>query len=451
MPLNHRVEALRDLWSRRRLLRSALAAGTVSGFGLTACGVRASSQSAIPPSPTVTVAVDGFLAAFPHLMQTFASDHPSVAVVPVIATQRSYAIEERQPGADNRHWVSLDAFLRRSDFDPSGLLPGTMGAFISRGAQDAVPITQAPAAMHWRRDVFDAAGLPAPQPSWTLAQWLDACNRIQAVIASGKVEGLVSVWGPLRSMRIGSGADVMGLPNPLGNPSLWVGFALGYGGTIVQGGHFDFSDAKVQAGLAQLVSLARAFGAPAGVLPTRKADVPTFPEKYAIEWVQYLPARGFPAAPPPLPQYGPEWRYARFPRLPVRPIVPTNLLGLGVVLTDGSQGTPPPPQADLDAADELLLWLYQPNQQRELAAAGIIPILADPATQATYWSSVAADVRAVGDWSHFQPATLGWPGLPPENLMGDALAQAVEDPGTLSGALGSAASQMNAWVAAQSN
>lgn len=459
--------------SRGTLLRvSALAGLGMFGAGCTGLrvpGSRGPDASSGSAPGALTLGAGGMVTAVPGLMSRYGAVQPRVWwVKPSYRNGVSRPEFELWNGmaweSDILTWSGepLDAALHQRNFDPSILQAGAASSFAWRGHTYALPLTQYPWAVQWRADVFTAAGLPAPASDWTLDDFTAVCSELQVYAKSGKQPAIQTPLGPLGGEKaLWVPPNVLLWSPAFGDWGLWTGFALGFGGRPVVGGRFRLTDAGTVQGLGRLVDLARRFAAPppkfAG--PTTAVGLPSVPplpagacdvasRPYAMQFTPYVPPLG-PLAPPA--GCTPVWQWARLPRFPADPVVPTAVVGMG--LQDGNAvrpGQAPKPVAQalpyIQATADLILWLYGSEAQALLAATGLPPVLADPQAQARFWSQAASSAKVVGDWAHFQPYTAGWPALPPAKLVGDALTPAVADPAQLPALLAAAEKQMNAWV-----
>lgn len=153
-------------------------------------------------------------------------------------------------------------------------------------------------------------------------------------------------------------------------------------------------------GLARLVQLARDYGAPTDRLPGSMAETATYQQGAAMTLDYYLSpvCKG--------------WRWVRFPRMPVRPIIPTQLRGwaLGYTSGDGKIVTAPASDAGAeDGAVQFALWTC--GQQRKNPGALLAPpVVADASAQSAYWraqSGAAPLTNATDMWV----VGAGWPAL----------------------------------------
>jgi ABC-type glycerol-3-phosphate transport system substrate-binding protein len=336
----------------------------------------------------------------------------------------------------------LDSALRPLNFDPNTLLPGSVQAFTGADGTDALPTTVAPWCVAWRTDAFQAAGLPDPDPHWTLDAFETACAAIQKVATAGKVRGLAAVLAPMvgdvYKITDTSTHTTQFLSGSLSGQGLWVGFARGFGGGVIDKGRFVLSDPATIAGLGRLVDIAARYGLPPAKVPTQVHGIPALFDLFAMDFVPYRPGLA--------PTYGDRWRFARLPQFPVASVIPTLLTGAGL-------SAPPRMPADVigpyvTAAADFLTWSYSSDAQAMLSAAGIAPVLADANTQARFWTRSSANAQAVGDWRHFINYAEGWPAYPPRQIMGDTLSQAVQTPASLGAILVQAEQKMNAALTA---
>ena len=407
-----RHTAERALLQRRTLLAAAA--------GVLAVGGCAVARQVVGSHPVV-LADSALFTSVPGLRQAFAHDHPFTQFVSVPLTLQTLRKGPALPPGVT-YWilnvgvdavvaskaVPLSSTLTALNFNPTVLLPGTLGAFAVRGVQYGLPVQQEVLAVRWRKDVFATAGLKAPAPDWTLADFEGVCARLAAFLASGKAPQVASVLPPSGSMAL------------LQDPALWVAFALGFGGSLVADGRFALDGAAVK-GLAALVDLLHRFPAPS------RAD----PMAAAMTFGTWMPPSQRPT--------GGEWAYARMPRFPVRPVITTRPVGEGI---QQAAGRPAAPRA-LAAAATALIWLYSDAAQPLLRAAGFVPVLGSVSAQGEFWRRQSADDQTVGDWQNFLPYAAGWPAIPNPVWMLLAISQAQADPARLPALVAEAVQGMN--------
>lgn len=335
----------------------------------------------------------------------------------------------------NYAYAPLESALRAHNFDPSLLIPGSMGVYVRGHHTTALPFAEIPWAVLWRPEAFTAAGLRPPSPEWTFQEFRAACVALRAVSASGRVRGLRGALAPLVTdpprTQPGSPKGSRGIPTgalkgtfygALGYPGLWQGFVWGFGGTLVSKGRFRVTDAGGVAGMGALIDLAREFA-------VSQADALAL--GFALAFSLYRPS-GTP----------PGWRWARLPRFPVRPVIPTASVAQGLAYNRHTTSAPAPNSRELLATVEYLLWWYSPAATSLLIAAGPPPALGNPAVQARYWRAKADGAAAVGDWRHFRDCYAGFPWVP-DKVVFETLNQVIAGSVTLHSALGTAEQQMN--------
>lgn len=392
--------------------RDLLAAGAAA-VGATACSRLTRRQvaqaQAAPLFPILLLTDDS-----PDAVAQFARFDPSLDPIPGSGPQAhavrqagqapAWAIFPAQPGGVQNSYVDLDTGLRATNFDAHTLLPGAMAAFTFNGQQWALPVSAAPIALRYQPAAFAAAGVPAPTPTWTLDDFTHACAAIQAAVSAGTAPK--GIYGPLQPVGQ-TETQVFGALGLLADGILAQAFAAGHGGWLVRGGQFDFTNSGAVAGLSKLVDIARAYAGPAGRLPRAQTDVSAFYAGAAMDFAS--PVANSPDAP--------QWRYARFPRLPVAPVVPSTLQGAqlvwenphGVFYVGGVYHNPP--QAALDAITQYALWQYGRVRQNP-AAALPPPVVGDADVQSAYWSAApraAPGADDAADWRNYLFVHAGWP------------------------------------------
>lgn len=463
--------------------RGAVRAACLTGVGLlaTACARPFTPASA---KAGLTLGAGGLLAAVPHLMASYAALRPQEHwVLPspfhgqyaMLAPTRFNLWTPVPWDSEALTWEQepLDQGLRRRNFDPAVLQPGLASAFSWRGGTYALPLMQYPWAIQWRADVFEAAGLPPPAADWTLDDFTAVCTELQGYARSGAAPAIHAPLGPLAGQKfLWIPPDSWDADVGLGTWGLWAGFAVGFGGSTAANGLFRLTDPATVEGMGRLVDLAARFALPPLTMkgpPMTSSGLPSIPplpasacdstRPYAMQFSPYVPPLGLLA---PTAGCAQIWRWARLPRFPMNPVIPTAVVGVG--LRDGSAhqaitgakpqpAVPPMPVAQalpyIDAAVDFILWTYGSDAQALLAAAGLPPVVADAKAQARFWALTGDDAQPVGDWTHFQPYSADWPAIPPANLIGDALSQALADPTQLPALLAGAEKAMNDWVQQQ--
>ena len=393
------------------------------------------------PDPVVSDA--DYYRLVPHLVDRFNATHAGVIIEPTNAYH---------PGPASVYWLTgisgwgsssgavtslLDSALQAHNFDPGIVQAEALAGYRTPSGLTGLPVSQAPIAVRWRKDVFAAAGLSTPASDWTIADFQAACIELQKVVERGTVGGLQAVLYPPQSYVVGPYC-CWGV---LVDPAWWAAFALGYGGTVAKNGVFAL-DSRALEGLAVLVDIASRFG-PRSPLPTT-----AYPDGFALALDFWGPPGGaepateahmVPAVAPVL-RYGPHWAWARIPRFPVRPVITTLTNGEGLTPVAGA----PSDDRQLAEVVEALLWLYTPAAQRILQAWGAVPVLSDPKAQRRFWKAQAPDGQAVGDWANFIGYGPEWPGSVNRTLISAALMAAIADPSQLEPQVAAAVQRMNA-------
>lgn len=70
--------------------------------------------------------------------------------------------------------ISLDAFVQADNtFDLNEFYPSLVDALVVQGELWGLPADVTPLIIEYNKDLFDAAGVPYPQPGWTMTEFLD--------------------------------------------------------------------------------------------------------------------------------------------------------------------------------------------------------------------------------------------------------------------------------------
>ncbi len=366
----------------------------------------------------------------------------------------SWGISTAPPYLPPPVFTPLTPALKTANLDTAALLPGALDAFSSRGQPYGLPVAAVPTGLLCNTKAFAEAGVPLPSPGWTLADFTGVCDALRAGIGAGRVASADAVLPPLvGSSRWKNPGGSFGVwYGGLIDPTVWGGFVLGYGGTIVAAdGAFDLTNAGAVQGLEQLVALARSYGAPQKDAPQSPGTL--FPA--AMTFYPYMgtpPRGGLPSSP---------LRWVPFPALPVRPVVPASLNGilparLGSNLQVQFNVAHAPPQA-LEAVVLYARWLYgQPATTPTLRP----PVVADPRVQDAYWAAQGGGAPGpLVPWRNYAFIGSGWPATPTVGSQVDlgtneagtivfqALTQAVQAGTPLPGLLAAATRQLNAAAA----
>lgn len=464
-------------WGRRDLLRATAVASSWGVLALTACGPAATRSAAttgkssplgLQAGPTVS-AVPGLITEFNHSQRAvqlfpFATAVGGTAGRYGISTLTRYDVAR---GATEM-FEPLDVALRLRNVDVPSLTTGAGAALQTAGHMYGLPLTQLPWGVRWRTDGFAAAGIGPPAASWTLDEFEAICVQLQVFAASGNSPQIHSALGPFLGqygMPV-SPSTTFWLPDAFEAPGLWSGFVAGFGGSVAEGGQFHLTAPATMQALGRLVDLAQRFAAPPG-----RAGAPSSAAQSAVlsgcpvdagaDGMWFAPYVPLLHLSQPLPGLTPvdctAWSWARMPRFPVSPIIPTVVSGLGLaaLAPPRSSGTATAASPDalaryVDAAASFLVWLYQPSAQKLLGSAGFIPVAASSAVQTPFWANAAADIGALGDFTNFVDYAAGWPAVPPTDYVGQALAQAATAPAHLPALLAQAEMQLNNWLTQRS-
>ena len=341
--------------SRRTFIRSAIAA--TMGAGAPACAVHGR-----PSGHTGTRIVSPTLAVVgPELEKGFAAqgrvrvlrqdgtDPRTGLVAPAALSEAGDAQTFFGPPS----LVPLDAHMRLENLNPNVLLPGAFDAFTLAGAVYGLPLTyQAMWILH-DKTIFAGANLPSPPLTWSLSTFASFARTLNATAAaSAQFAGILdATWTNMR---------------------LLMSFIRQAGGTVAGATAVEGVDRAALSGLRALVDLLRSVRV--DWLPFSNGVALGFrPPMYGgtLEGVQAV-----------LKKEG--WQgWSGFPQYASRPLTPIR------------QSVLVASQAATDAEVALLVrftrWLYEPDQQRLLAAAAIPPMAVDPAVQAWWRQSTAVE------------------------------------------------------------
>jgi hypothetical protein len=314
---------------RRRTLLALAAAG---GLALTGC-----RWGPPPPGPVELVVASVPLPEGP-LRAAFDAAHPSIRLAFAPAGPRA-----PQPSAVGcelgrlgsvppARLLPLGELLSLESFTPTAIDPAVWRLGQVGGQPRAVPCARARLAVAYDAARLGRLGLPRPERGWDLAGFLDLCRRLAA-----------------RGER------------PLGR----------------QG---------AEGALAVALALLEGFGAPLPTDPRAPERAPEAAIQALVAWaeVRWWTAEEAWAPEPGAPVLGLRFGIlaaearawaragavvglARFPRLPVRPVVPARAWGHGAL-----RGGPSP-----GAALTFLAWSGEYDGQRLVRALGLAPVLAD--------------------------------------------------------------------------
>ncbi len=390
----------------------------------------------------------------------------------------AWAVSTLAPYTPPPSFADLTPALKQANFDATALVPGALRGFSSAGKPYAVPIGVVPTGLFCNVSAFQEAGISLPAAGWTLADFDALCLAMRAAIRAGKVRAASSVFPPLvGSTTWTSGRGRSAWYGGLLDPTVWGGFVLGYGGTIVDGnGMFDLTNAGAIQGLNRLLGIAREYGAPQSAMPDGDAAPGVAP---GVAFPSAMVFAGYPWA-------GPNYyfgggaaatRWIPFPAMPDRPVVPATLLGVGVLqlMTAGRlpfEVQPPLRPAEVplqakEAAVAFARWLYERTSADPTLPGMPPPLVLDAKVQDAYWATRGGTAaRPPVAWRDLAVVQADWPttGLAPEVIGGflqgttqacwivfEALTQAALGAASLPDALAAATRQLNAAAAARTS
>lgn len=450
--------------SRRALLgtvASAVGAQVLVGCAMAPHGwLRAAHPSSVPsatrPRRSAASAVLSLEISFPDtVVSAFERAYPSVHLMTGSPAPKYQIIQASLIGAPGA-FADFTAALRQINFDPSVLVAGSMAAWTNRGRTFGIPISEVPWGVRWRRDAFAAADIPRPDPDWTWDDFRSGCARLQTLAASGRVKGLGAALGPIALLPAGNattpggwfrGPTGWGFPPALWWEGLWQAFVWGFGASAAQAGHFTLTAPGTVSALQNLVDLARAFCLPANLVAALPTNVPHsvwFSQIYSQFAMMFAPyGRG---------NIGASWAWARLPRFPVSPVIPTATTAVALGATKPSGGVPPADAPETLVAAQFGVWLDSPAGVDLTSSAGTVPAAAAASIQTRFWTGPGPGSAAVvGDWQHFRGVYDGFPPVSaPQATVGNFVARAVSDAiegtSSLPDALAGAEKRMNANV-----
>lgn len=128
-------------------------------------------------------------------------------------------------------FTDLTPAFERTDFDIAEYEPSIVeGLQSDDGKQLAVPYDLGPYVLYYNKDLFDAAGVPVPQPGWSVDEFMTAAKALTK-------DGVY-----------GYAAD--------GTPDTWLPYVLSIGGDYIADGKPDLTNDKVVEGFTWVTELA---------------------------------------------------------------------------------------------------------------------------------------------------------------------------------------------------
>ena len=134
----------------------------------------AESVTAANPDITVKLTSPPFADYFTKLQSQLASGS-APCIVSMQSLRLPAFVEALEP---------IDDLMAAEGFDASEWNPAALKALQHDGKQYAIPYGLSTMAMFYNKDAFAAAGVPEPEPGWTIAEFEDAAAKITA--ATGK-------------------------------------------------------------------------------------------------------------------------------------------------------------------------------------------------------------------------------------------------------------------------
>ena len=259
-----------------------------------------------------------------------------------------------------RTFVDLLPLLKGRNFSLESFLPGVLDTFRQGAALRGLPLILGEFQLYANRKRLAGLGMPAPV-RWTWSQITDALDRAAVATPTSSAALLAGLgWGDYR---------------------LWGGLLLGLGATLRSGDHLDLPGGVPQ--MKQLVEWARRYHWDPN--PVTNPTNATWGDFYDKGFAGAAGSAVFAFLPSYLVYgggpYPPGVDPLIFPLLPVRHVVPA-WPSTGVGLS--------PYATSAERALDVVLWLWEPQQQSYFAAQGWPPATQGSATD--QWAHVAADL-----------------------------------------------------------
>ncbi len=209
------------LLGRRALLQRAAGAAVISGLTLAGCG-RKSAPTAQAPVVTITFqpyligglssgASKSALALVTEGLARFASEGGSkgIAIKPVIAPGTTPNVQAMTAGSGadvvcDYHYAPyveqgllapVDSYLKQSGINPDIWSSSQVAVYQQNGHLYAVPAYTGIACYAYNQTLFDAAGQPYPDPSWSYEDFVTVCQGMTAdVNGTHRYGGMLFQW-----------------------------------------------------------------------------------------------------------------------------------------------------------------------------------------------------------------------------------------------------------------
>lgn len=315
------------------------------------------------------------------------------------------------PGLDV---VDLGPALRARNAEAPSFLPGALESFTVAGSVSALPLTLSPQGIRYNPAAFASLGV-SPSPDWTMGDFEKACATVKAALAAGKLQGvsgvlplLMGIWCPGRPGT--ARTCIQGLLEASTN---WLPIVQGLGGWVYRDGSFDLTNTGAVEAFFTMIDWHRRYGAPSGISFDDTKEMFQFVQSSAMGfWPDGTPG---PAA---------TAKFAPFFGMPHASPIGVRVTGIGIATQTAANIFPPDEQ--ISAFVDFMLWLYRPEQQRLMAGSGVAPMINDAALQDGFWTNGYRYPGVVppGGWRRFAPTDLGLPvGAPLDKVVSPVFAK----------------------------
>jgi ABC-type glycerol-3-phosphate transport system substrate-binding protein len=110
-------------------------------------------------------------------------------------------------GYTDEELVALDPLLDADPtFNPANMVGDVMSEAQRNGHTFALPVAIYPYVLRYNRDIFEAAGLPEPDVTWTVSEFVDALNQLATVTEGAPFYPNVNYPTPWEMLMVGYGA-----------------------------------------------------------------------------------------------------------------------------------------------------------------------------------------------------------------------------------------------------
>ncbi|AXE87403.1 sugar ABC transporter substrate-binding protein [Streptomyces sp. Go-475] len=136
------------------------------------------------PEITLRLETSSFDAYFAELDSRFARGD-----APCVVSMQSLRTEGHTQGM-----LPLDDLIARTGFDVTDFDTSVMEGLSADGKQYALPYDVGPVILTYNKDMFRGAGVPEPEPGWTLAEFESAARELTGERTYGFVAAPQDVW-----------------------------------------------------------------------------------------------------------------------------------------------------------------------------------------------------------------------------------------------------------------